>query len=514
MQNIRLSVIFFPAMTLLLGLCFSLYDLTQFLQFTGAVHHWILSHFYMGFNWIALIAIVLLVTVALSPIGKLIIGSSSGQPVERLLNPFQWTAITLCTTIAAGLLLWGVAEPIFHQQNPLAPIQPGTDKAAQFALTSVYHNWTMLPYAVYCFAGLVIAVAHHQMGQFNAVSAPVIWGMKQLGMRRQSQVSGVIDSIALFAVAAGIATSLGTGILALAGGVTKLTGYETNWGITLTITLAIVVAFLMSSISGLKRGIAFLSKINTWIFLIFMALIVIYFPPSNYAHHLGPAIIDFSSQVFGRASGIDPATDTQWFKDWTSFYMAVWIAWAPIAGVFLAYIAKGYSVRAFIIVNLVIPALFSGLWLTLIGGASLSYDGQNNGAIANAIDTNGTQAGVYELLSGLPFSEWVIVAFLFTSFLSFVTATDSNTLSIVQLCSAKPTKKQEVLLKSFWAFLFGTVAWIMVSSSGVDGIRMMSNLGALPALIILVLYVPAFIGMSIKLLKHQPINKTKKTQCE
>lgn len=501
MQNIRLGVIFFPALTLLLGLGLSLYDLEQFLGLTGSVHHWILSNFYMGFNWIGLVAILALLAIAFSPLGSLVIGSKQGQPAQRLLNPFQWTAITLCTTVAAGLLLWGVAEPIFHQQSPLAPIQPGTPQAAQFALTSLYHNWTILPYAVYCFTGLVIAIAHHQMGQVNAVSAPILWGMKRMGMNHQTKVSGTIDSIALFAVAAGIATSLGTGILTLAGGVTKLTGIASGWGTTLLITLAIVSAFLLSSISGLKRGIALLSNINTWIFLLFMGLLVMFFPPSGYLHHVGPAVGDFSSQIFGRASGLDPATDTQWFKDWTSFYMAVWIAWAPVAGVFLAYIAKGYSVRAFILVNLVVPALFSGVWLTLIGGASLSYDVSNAGALTEAINTQGTQAGVYQLLSALPYSEWVIVAFLFTSFLSFVTATDSNTLSIVQLCSDSPSKKQEVLLKSFWAFMFGGVAWIMVSSSGVDGIRMMSNLGALPALIILVLYVPAFIGMMLSMVK-------------
>ena len=503
MQNIRLGVVFFPAVTLLVGLLLSLYDLNQFLTVTSGIHGWILQHFYLGFNWIALVAVAALLWVAVSPLGKQIIGAKPGEPVNRLLTPWQWASITLCTTIAAGLLLWGVAEPIFHLQDPLPPISPGSEEAAQFALTSLYHNWTLLPYAVYCFTGLVIAVAHHQMGLKNAVSAPILWSMQKVGLGLKKPVAGIVDSIALFAVAAGIATSLGTGILALAGGITKLTSLQLSWTLTLGVTLAIVGAFLASSISGLKRGIALLSSMNTWVFFGFMLLLVIYFPPTQYWQYLGPAVANFASEVLGRASGLDPATETQWFKDWTSFYMAVWIAWAPIAGVFLAYIARGYSVRAFVFVNLGIPALFSGVWLSLIGGASLAYDQQSDGALSAAIQDQGTQAGVYELLSSLPFSEAFVVIFLFTSFLSFVTAADSNTVSMVNLCANSPSKKQEIMLKSLWAFLFGCVAWIMVSSSGVDGIRMMSNLGALPALLILVAYVPAFVGMSLQLHRQQ-----------
>lgn len=492
LQGIRLSVVMVPALVLLSGLVISLVDVQAFLAVMQAIYSWILDSFYLGFSWIAAISLGLLIWVFFQPFAARPIG---GADATRLLNPLQWASVTLCTTIAAGLMLWGVAEPLIHRASPPmvsdGSVSVGAD-AAQFALTSLYHHWTIMPYAIYAFTGLVIAMTHYQAGRLNAVSAPI-----QLIAKKPlpKALLALVDALALFAVAGGIATSLGTAILSLTGGVERLFALEGTWQITLLVAAMLVGCFLISSILGLRRGIAKLSALNTLVFAGFIVLLLYFFPPSTYGQWVIGAVVDFLIETPGRALAVDDFSATSWYKSWTSFYLAVWIAWAPLAGVFLAHIARGYSIRAFIAVNLLLPAFFSGLWLTILGGASMAHDDAVGGALTNLVQIEGVESGVYGLFAALPYADVIIAVFMVITFLSFVTAADSNILSMVQLSAPNPTAGQSLGLKILWAGLFGFTAWIMITFAGIDGVKMMSNIGGLPALIILCAYVPAFMQL-------------------
>lgn len=68
---------------------------------------------------------------------------------------------------------------------------------------------------------------------------------------------------------------------------------------------------------------------------------------------------------------------------------------------------------------------------------------------------------------------------------------DSNTHSIAGVC-LKPEGQDgrrgrtALYVKIFWGVLVGAVAWVMTATTGIDGVRMLSNLGGLPGLFILI----------------------------
>ncbi len=60
---------------------------------------------------------------------------------------------------------------------------------------------------------------------------------------------------------------------------------------------------------------------------------------------------------------------------------------------------------------------------------------------------------------------------------------------IASLCAKERVKdiprRTSLLLKLIWAAVVGFAAWIMITLSGIDGIKMLSNLGGFPALFII-----------------------------
>ncbi len=149
-----------------------------------------------------------------------------------------------------------------------------------------------------------------------------------------------------------------------------------------------------------------------------------------------------------------------------------------------------------VLFNLALPATFSIFWMSIFGGTAIHLDMANNHALANALSAQGPEGVIYTLLEFLPLFGIVGILFLLTVFISFVTAMDSNTLSIAGLClktdSTMSTpkvkqKKAESHIKIFWGLLIGSLSFIMTSTTGIDGVRMLSNLGGVPGLFILIL---------------------------
>jgi len=209
--------------------------------------------------------------------------------------------------------------------------------------------------------------------------------------------------------------------------------------------------------------------------------------------------------------GVLPGTDRTWANDWTIFYWTNWLAWTPITALFLARIGVGYSVRTFIRFNLVYPSLFAILWMIIFGGNALLADLSGvNFPLNQILNSEGNGQLVFELIKDYPLAIPASILFLIAVFISYVTAADSNTTAMSALSSnnIRPEKPEaHFITKIAWGLLIGLITWIMVAFSGegattgLDGIRILSNLGGLPALIIA--YAAVF--QAIKWIVKRPV---------
>ncbi|OXY80538.1 BCCT family transporter [Oceanimonas doudoroffii] len=487
LTNIR-PLVFWPTFLLLLGALLASYlNLDGFLATTKTLNGAILDNFSWLFSLGSLYLLVLAVLVYCSPLGRVRIG---GDQAEPLLSRWRWFSITLCTTLAVGVLFWTTAEPLYHLFGPpeSAGLEAGSPEAARFAMATMFLHWSFTPYAIYTIPSLVFALAfYNQRKRFSIGSMlePV------LGPRLTRRLGSLIDAIALYALVAGMASSLGTGALTLAGGAGQYLGGDTS-PFRLGVVIALIVAtFVFSAASGLKKGIARMSALNAWLLLL-LGVFMFCFGPSAFMVALGTESLGlyldtfFSRSLFTGAAAGDP-----WPQWWSIFYWAVWFAWAPVTALFLGKIARGYTVREFIRINLVYPALFAIVWICIFSGTAIYLDLHQAAGLNAVLNNDGVEHVLYHIFEQLPGSQLMIVLLLFIAFVSYVTAADSNTDAIGGLCTrgltADSQQDSNIGIKVLWGSVIGTVSWVMVSFVGIDGVKMLSNLGGLPALFIILL---------------------------
>lgn len=486
----RLFVILVPMTIFIAAAVASLVNLDAFFAFAKAINDWILATFSTVISWAVFGFVLTSFGVMVSPLGKVTIG---GAGATRILKPWSWFSITLCTTIAIGILFWAMAEPMYHLYEPGAAargIPPGSEAAQAFGLVTLFMNWAISPYAIYTVAALTFALAYHNLGKPYSVSGPFI---ALLGRPLPPAVAAVLDAAILLALIMGMAASLGAGMLLLSGGLANLTGLPSGPVSLALVAIAIGVIVLISSLTGLMRGIRVLSVINTWFFFVFVAVIIVFGPTREIFVQGGQAVLSYAGEFLDRSLLIGAASDDgEWAKSWTTFYFANWLAWAPVTAMFLGRIARGYSVRAFVLVNLILPALFSMLWMSVFGVFAMQTDLAENGILKQTLDTLGPEGVMFQALEFIPLTSVLIPIVLILSFISYVTAADSNTEAISQICKthdhamteADETEPRAPRLKIIWVILLCLMAWIMVAFSGIDGVRMLSNVGGLPALFV------------------------------
>jgi choline/carnitine/betaine transport len=487
MKGIKPIVFIPPALLTVAALIYSLVDNAGFSAMAGTANSWLLDKFGWLFSFGSLGFLVVVLAVFFSPLAKVKIG---GQDAAPLMSDFNWFAIALCTTIAIGILFWGTAEPLYHYLYPPAGvgIEANSAQAMRFAMSTMFMHWTFTPYAIYTLPALMFAFAFYNMRKPFSLGSTLT---PLMGDKATGRFGEVIDAICLYALILGMAASLGTGILSLTGGLSYQYGVPNN-PVTYWIIGAVIVAvFIISAGTGLMRGIRILSDINTKV-LIFITLFVFLFGPTVYILQLGTeGLGEYLSTFFGRSLLTGAAAYTPdkgidgWAQGWTNFYFANWLAWAPITALFLGRLGYGQTVRKFLLFNFVMPAAFSGIWMSIFSGSALKFEA--DGLKISEQLAKGPEYTGFAVLGNLPLSVIIIPLFLFICFICFVTAADSNTnaMSGISTTGISPESPEPKLpMKIVWGCLVGMVAVVMISSSGIGGIKTLSNLGGLPALFI------------------------------
>jgi choline-glycine betaine transporter len=303
--------------------------------------------------------------------------------------------------------------------------------------------------------------------------------------------------VVLLAIGAGMAASFATGALNMSGAVEHLwkvpSGFA-SWGIIITLT---IIAFVTSSATGLNKGIRLLSNVNMNVYWVILAVMIL-FGPTAFNLNLGTeALGGYITNFFEKSLMTGEAAGDQWPQWWTTFYWANWMAWAPVSACFLGRVAYGHRIKDVIVYTLFWPAVFGMVWMAIFSGTAIHLHITGQMDLVGLLNSGNSAAIPYAVLSFLPFSGIIIPFFLFITFISFVTAADSTTNAMAALTSTGITKESEeapLWTKVMWGVGIGVIALVMLGMAGIDGIKMLSNLGGAPATIFEIL---AFISVLV-----------------
>lgn len=445
---------------------------------------------------------ILIIIAFFSPLGKLKIGGPTAKP---RLKRVSWFAIVLCTTIAVGILFWGSAEPLSHLLFPpdFKSLDPGSEAAKVFALGALYFHWGFTPYAIYAVPALVFALMYYS-GK-NKLSLGIML-RPILRKKPNSQLETGLDMFSLFALVTGMAAALGAGILSLSGGILAFFPDFSPVLVTAGVTIGILGTFIISASTGIDKGIKNLSLFNLGFFVLIAVLFVIF---GNKAMILNSILDGFASYIsnFTDLSLQLSGAGTQWTHDWTSFNFSNWMAWAPMTALFLGKIAVGRTVREFILINWFLPALFCLTWMGIFGGTTLDFAMLDLNSYKNLYETAGPESIIYRVFENIGHFNLFAQLFILGIFISYVTAADSSTDALASISMKKQSNdpfKTDINLKVTWGVLIGFLAWVMITYSGIDGVRILSIIGGLPALFFLLLVCFSLIKLIISPKKYLP----------
>lgn len=487
-QKLR-PFVFFPAFILLvLTIMLSFVNNEAFLSITTAAKNFMVIDMGWMFSITGIVSVVVVILVYFSPLGNIKLGGEKAQPI---LKKSSWFAITLCTTIAAGILFWGTAEPMWHLAYPPESlgIEPMSAEAALFAMETMFLHWTFVPYAIYAVPTIIFAFAYYNMKRSFSVGSQIA---PLLSESKQKKVNGIIDAVVLFTVAAGIGSSFGTAVMNMGGGLNALFGLDNTKALWVVITIVGTIAFIISSGTGLMKGIRILSDINVYLYYVIIAALLILGPTVYFASIGTEAFGGFVDNLFSKALFTGAAAGDTWASGWTMFYWSNWMAWAPVAAVFLARIAYGYRIKEVVMMNFIIPGIFSTIWMTILSGTTINFQLTGRVDVLAIMNEQGSGAAAYAVLGELPLSGLIIGIYLVAVMISFITATDSTTNAMASICTtgiSDGSTEAPLLIKITWGIIIGALSLIFITTLGLDGIKMLSYLGGFPALFLGVLSI-------------------------
>lgn len=470
---------------------------------------------YEWFGWLyaamATFSVLFCAWLAFSKHGDIILGGENAKPI---LSRWNWFAISLCGGIGTGIVFWGIAEPIFHLHSPIPMFDhaPGSAEAALSALSVSFLHWGMPAYAHYCLFGLAVGFAIYNMRLPFRISSTLY---PLFGKRSMHTIGNIVDNICLFAIAVSVSAILAVAALQFGAGFQSVFGIEPTNLIRGLVLVVVVATFIISSYTGLQKGIRILSDLNAKIFMGLLLFIFIVGATRFTMFFSVEALGDSAATFFSRMTYLSAVEGDMWPMWWTVIYWIWFIVYCPMVGLFLGKIAKGRTVREFIVMNLLVPGGFGILWFGVFGSNAINIELTTGGAIWDVIQNQGLEASVFAFLNYFPLSTLTSIAFMTTLFLSVVTLCDSMTSTVASMSmniehneSVEPPNK----IKIFWGVVMSSVAFlsIIATTSSTEGAidviqstKLLPMTAALPALFV---YVAMAVSVIMFLIKRQKLD--------
>lgn len=446
-----------------------------------------------AFSWYYMLIVSVFVLfslwIGLSHYGDIKLGPDEEEAEFGLKS---WFAMLFAAGMGIGLVFWGVAEPLNHfagLPNRATGITQDED-GAQGAMVQTFLHWGLHPWAIYVVVGVAIAYTVHRKKRPVSIRHAL---EPLIGKRVNGWLGDVIDIAAIVGTLFGVATSLGLGVIQIGAGLDFLGVVSDPGNLTYVVLIGGITALaIFSVVTGVKRGIKWLSNINMGLAAVLLLAVLVLGPTLFIFKDLVQSIGDYLQNLLRMSfntTAYEGADGNEWQGWWTAFYWGWWISWAPFVGVFIARISRGRTVREFVAGVLLVPTAVTMLWFTVFGGTALHRELFGDGGLVGTDEagaaTVDTESSLFGMLDGLPAGTLLSVGAVILIVLFFVTSSDSGSLVVDMLASGgdpEPPRWSRV----FWGLLEGAVAIALLLAGGLDVLKIVAILIALPFSVVMI----------------------------
>ncbi|WP_199185986.1 BCCT family transporter [Corynebacterium sp. J010B-136] len=457
----------------------------NFADVSGAALSFVTDNFGWAFVLFTTVFVVFVIAISASKFGTIKLGAINEEPE---FSTVSWISMMFAAGMGIGLMFYGASEPLAFYRDGV----PGheSNEVGTSMATAMFH-WTLHPWAIYAIIGLAIAYSTFRIGRKQLLSSAFVPLIGEKGAA--GPLGKLIDILAIFATVFGTACSLGLGALQIQAGL-QASGIvdDPSNSVVLGIVLVLTLAFILSALSGVGKGIQYLSNANM-VMAALLAIFVFIVGPSVTILNLVPGSVgnylaNFTEMI-GRTAESADGTAGEWLSGWTIFYWAWWISWSPFVGMFLARISRGRSVREFCIGVLLVPAGVSTIWFSIFGGTAIHLEQTGRSIVGET-----TEAELFNLLESFPMGSIAAVVGMILLATFFITSADSAS-TVMGSMSQNGRSDATPWLSAIWGVLTAAVGLVLLLT-GEDALNNLQNVtivAASPFLVVLVFLMFAIV---------------------
>ncbi|MFL9832460.1 BCCT family transporter [Chryseobacterium terrae] len=456
------------------------YILTLIKQFIFVNLNWV-------YIWTVTIFVIFLVYLLFSKHGNTRLGNNDSLPEHSF---FSWISMLFAAGMGIGLMYFGVAEPMQHYNAEAFAGSHEINRAKNAQLYTFFH-WGIHAWAIYAVVGLSLAYFSYRYKLPLSLRSCFYPLLKD---KIRGNWGNTVDIFALCSTFFGITTTLGFGVVQINSGL-QIMGIvpETSFIYQIIIVAILVTLAVLSAVTGVDKGIKFLSNLNISIVVILL-LFVLFLGPTvfligSFTEGLGNYVNNFFNLTFG--THVYEEKTLPWFYDWTILYWAWWISWSPFVGLFIAKISKGRTIKEFILAVLILPSVFNFIWMSVFGNSAIWFDTNvAQGALSEI--SNNADALMFKFLEYLPLSGFLNFVVILIIVIFFITSADSGIFVINNIATenaVESPKWQSV----FWGALLAILALFLLNAGGLQSLQSMTLITALPFSIIMLFFIVSLI---------------------
>ncbi len=420
----------------------------------AAIYDALTQRFGILYLWYGIGALVFLGWLAASRYGRVKLGEADSRPE---FSTRSWLGMIFCAGVGAGLLYWAIIEWGYYIDKPPHGFAPGSPEAIEWAASYGLFHWGPTGWAILCLPSLAIAYAYYvrkvpYLRLSTGCSAFLPEGVT--GARGRA-----IDFLYMLNIIGGAGTSLGLSTPMISAAFAEFAGYERTFSLDVAVVVACIAIFGTSAYLGLERGFKRMSD-ATMVLALLLLLFVLIVGPTLFILKMATNGIGLVLQNFLRMNTwTDPVRNIGFVENWTVFYWAWWMAYAPFVGLFVTRISRGRSLREVILGMLSFGSLGAGIFFMVLGNYALHLD------ISGALDVTGLMSSVGEaqaisaVIASLPFGQLALLAFVVVAVVLLATTYDSASYTLASVSTRRleaghnPARWNRL----FWACALGLV---------------------------------------------------------
>jgi glycine betaine transporter len=254
--------------------------------------------------------------------------------------------------------------------------------------------------------------------------------------------------------------------------------------VAILIIVVLTLAFVVSAVSGVHRGIQWLSNTNMVLAIILVLFLFVLGPTVFILNTLVESLGGYLANLVPMSFRSGAFSSDSWLASWTIFYWAWWISWTPFVGTFIARISRGRTIREFVVGVLLIPSVVSFVWFAVLGGTAINLELGGVGNIADAV-SQGPEVALFATLNQFPLAAVMSLLAVILVALFFISGADAASV-VMGMLSSRGTLDPRAQIVVVWGVLTGAAAAICLLAGGLEGLQTAAIISAAPFVLVMI----------------------------